>query len=109
MFETDWLGDIPDAENFLQLLYGPNRDGVNYARFGLPQYDELFEQSRKLEDGPERNLLYDRMARLIDVYAPWVVRVYPLSADLRQPWLANYRRHPVMFTNWRYLDLAQHQ
>ncbi len=109
MFETDWLGDIPDAENFLQLLYGPNRDGVNYARFGLPQYDELFERSRKLEDGPERNLLYDRMARLIDVYAPWVVRVHPLSADLRQPWLANYRRHPVMFTNWRYLDLAQHQ
>lgn len=107
MFETDWLGDIPDGENFLQLLYGPNRDGVNYSRFHLPQYDALFEAARKLGDGPERTRLYDQMARLIDGYAPWVVRVHPLSADLRQPWLENYKRHPVMFTGWRYLDLAQ--
>jgi ABC-type transport system substrate-binding protein len=107
MFETDWLGDIPDGENFLQLLYGPNRDGVNYSRFHLAQYDALFEAARKLDDGPERTRLYDQMARLIDGYAPWVVRVNPLSADLRQPWLENYKRHPVMFTGWRYLDLAQ--
>ncbi|HEX7641752.1 MAG TPA: ABC transporter substrate-binding protein [Burkholderiaceae bacterium] len=109
MFETDWLGDIPDGENFLQLLYGPNRTGVNYSRFSLAQYDALFEAARKLDDGPERTRMYDRMARLIDDYAPWVVRVHPLSADLRQPWLANYERHPVMFTNWRYLDLDAHR
>lgn len=109
MFETDWLGDIPDGENFLQLLYGPNRTGVNYSRFNLPQYDALFEAARKLDDGPERTRLYDEMARLIDDYAPWVVRVHPLSADLRQGWLENYRRHPVMFTNWRYLDLDAHR
>ena len=109
MFETDWLGDIPDGENFLQLLYGPNRNGVNYSRFNLPQYDKLFEQSRRLEDGPARTRLYGQMSRLIDDYAPWVVRVHPLSADLRQGWLENYKRHPVMFTNWRYLDLAPHR
>jgi len=109
MFETDWLGDIPDGENFLQLLYGPNRTGVNYSRFNLPQYDALFEAARKLDDGPERTRLYDEMARLIDDYAPWVVRAHPLSADLRQGWLENYQRHPVMFTNWRYLDLDAHR
>ncbi len=109
MFETDWLGDIPDGENFLQLLYGPNRDGVNYSRFALAQYDRLFEESRKLEDGPARTQLYRQMSRLIDDYAPWVVRVHPLSADLRQGWLENYKRHPVMLTNWRYLDLDLEQ
>lgn len=108
MFETDWLGDIPDGGNFLQLLYGPNRGGANYSRFALPEYDRLFEASQKLDDGPERTRLYCRMARTIDVYAPWVVRAHPLSADLRQGWLENYKRHPVMFTNWRYLDLAPH-
>jgi ABC-type transport system substrate-binding protein len=109
MFETDWLGDIPDGGNFLQLLYGPNRTGVNYSRFNLPQYDALFDAASKLDDGPERTRLYDQMSRLIDDYAPWVVRVHPLSADLRQPWLENYVRHPVMFTNWRYLDLDAHR
>jgi ABC-type transport system substrate-binding protein len=105
MFETDWLGDIPDGANFLQLLYGPNRDGVNYSRFDLPEYNRLFEASRRLDDGPERTALYRQMAQLIDAYAPWVVRIHPLSADLRYRRVKNYKRHPVNFTNWRYLDL----
>jgi hypothetical protein len=28
-----------------------------------------------------------------------------VSADIRQPWLKNYKRHPVEFTSWRYLDI----
>jgi ABC-type transport system substrate-binding protein len=111
MFETDWIADIPDGENFFQLLYGPNRNGVNYARFNLPEYNRLFEQSRPLADSPERTLLYRQMAQLIDGYAPWVLRIHPISADLRYPWVKNYKRHPMTFTNWRYLDIdksAQH-
>jgi hypothetical protein len=34
-----------------------------------------------------------------------VLLTHPISADLRQPWLQNYQRHPVEFTNWRYLDV----
>jgi ABC-type transport system substrate-binding protein len=105
MFETDWIADIPDAEDFFQLLYGPNRGGVNYARFNLPEYNRLFEQSRQLADSPQRMLLYRDMMRLIDGYAPWVIRIHPLSADLRYAWVKNYKRHPVTFTNWRYLDI----
>jgi len=105
MFETDWIADIPDGENFYQLLYGPNREGVNYARFNLPEYNRLFDAAHKLPDGPERTQLYLQMARLIDVYAPWVIRVHPLSADLRYDRVQNYKRHPVEFTNWRYLDI----
>jgi ABC-type transport system substrate-binding protein len=105
MFETDWIADIPDGENFLQLLYGPNRNGVNYARFNLPEYNRLFEEARALPDSPARTALYRQMAQLIDGYAPWVVRIHPISADLRYAWVKNYKRHPVAFTNWRYLDI----
>jgi len=105
MFETDWIADIPDGENFFQLLYGPNRNGVNYARFDLPEYDRLFEEAQRLADSPARTLLYRQMAQLIDGYAPWVVRIHPVSADLRYAWVKNYKRHPVTFTNWRYLDI----
>jgi ABC-type transport system substrate-binding protein len=105
MFETDWIADIPDGENFLQLLYGPNSNGANYARFSLPQYNQLFEQARRLADSPERTQLYTQMAQLIDGYAPWVPRIHPVSVDLRYAWVKNYKRHPVTFTNWRYLDI----
>lgn len=108
MFETDWIADIPDGENFLQLLYGPNRVGANYARFDLPEYNHLFEQAQQLSDSPERTQLYTQMAQLIDGYAPWLPRIHPVSVDLRYDWVKNYKRHPVTFTNWRYLDIDKH-
>ncbi|WP_420213842.1 ABC transporter substrate-binding protein [Janthinobacterium fluminis] len=109
MFETNWIADFPDGENFFQLLYGPNSGRANYARFKLPAYDRLYEQARLLPDSPRRRALYHDMAQLIHAYAPWVLLTHPVSADLRQPWLKNYKRHPVEFTAWRYLDVAPRQ
>ncbi len=105
MFETNWIADFPDGDNFYQLLYGPNSGRANYARFRLPAYDALYEQARALPDSPRRGALYHDMAQLIHGYTPWVLLTHPLSADLRQPWLKNYKRHPVEFTNWRYVDV----
>jgi len=34
-----WNADYPDAENFMELLYGPNVGQQNDARFSLPAYD----------------------------------------------------------------------
>jgi hypothetical protein len=45
------------------------------------------------------------MNQLIHAYNPWVPLTHVLSADIRQPWLKNYKRHPVDFTAWRYLDV----
>jgi ABC-type transport system substrate-binding protein len=105
MFESNWVADFPDGDNFYQLLYGPNAGRANYARFNLPAYNERYEKARVLQDGPERQKLYFEMNQLIHAYNPWVPLTHVLSADIRQPWLKNYKRHPVEFTQWRYLDL----
>jgi len=108
MFETNWVADFPDGDNFYQLLYGPNSGRANYARFNLPAYNQRYEQARVMADTPRRTALYDEMAQIIHAYTPWVLLTHPISADLQQPWLKNYRRHPVEFTNWRYLDVVAH-
>jgi len=105
MFETNWIADFPDGENFYQLLYGPNAGRANYARFRLPAYDARYERARDLKDGPARQALYVEMNQLIHAYNPWVPLTHVLSADIRQPWLKNYKRHPVELTQWRYLDV----
>ncbi|QNA87352.1 heme-binding protein [Massilia sp. Dwa41.01b] len=105
MFESNWIADFPDGDNFYQLLYGPNAGRANYARFNLPAYNERYEAARQLRDGPARQKLYGEMNQLIHAYNPWVPLTHVLSADLRHPWLKNYKRHPVEFTNWRYLDI----
>ncbi|MDO8178621.1 MAG: ABC transporter substrate-binding protein [Undibacterium sp.] len=107
MTEANWIADFPDGENFYQLLYGPNSGRANYARFNLPAFNTLYEQSRSLSDSPQRQRLYHDMAQLVHGYTPWVLRIHPLSADIWQPWLKNYKRHPVDFTSWRYVDLEK--
>lgn len=108
MFETNWVADFPDGDNFYQLLYGPNKAGPNYARFNLPAYNQRYEQTRTMGDTPARTRLYDEMAQIIHAYTPWVLLTHPIAADLQQPWLKHYTRHPVEFTNWRYLDVDAH-
>jgi ABC-type transport system substrate-binding protein len=105
MFESNWIADFPDGDNFYQLLYGPNAGRANYARFNLPEYNQRYEKARALSDSPQRQQLYFEMNQLIHAYNPWVPLSHVISADITQPWLKNYKRHPVEFTNWRYLDV----
>ena len=105
MFESNWIADFPDGDNFYQLLYGPNAGRANYSRFNLPEYNVRYERARLLGDGAQRNQLYFEMNQLIHAYNPWVPLTHVLSGDLRHPWLKNYKRHPVEFTTWRYLDV----
>ena len=100
-----WNADYPDAENFMQLLYGPNVGQENHARFSLPEFDKLFDAARRLPDSPERTALFDRMTGLVLAYAPWRLMEHRIEDHLVQPWVRNYKPHPVRWAIWRYLDV----
>ncbi len=100
-----WNADYPDAENFMQLLYGPNAGQENAARFRLPEFDRLFEEARRLPDSSERTRLFDRMTQLVVAYAPWRLISWGLEDHLVQPWVRNYKPHPIRSTVWQYLDI----
>lgn len=94
MFLLSWLGDYPDAENFLQCFYGPNSSpGPNRANYVNPAFDRLLEQVRVMPDTPERTELYRRMARMVIDDCPWLLLSEPLSYTLHQPRVANYKPH----------------
>jgi len=106
-----WIADYPDAQNFLQLLYGPNTNQSNESRFKLPEFDRLYEKSLGFPDGEERNKLYHEMNRLLLAYAPWRLGVHRIYNHLQYPWVKGYKKHPILYTNFKYLDLdvaAQH-
>ncbi|HTS20995.1 MAG TPA: ABC transporter substrate-binding protein [Casimicrobiaceae bacterium] len=100
-----WNADYPDAENFMQLLYGPSVGQENHARFRLPEFDRLFERARRLPDSPERTQLFDRMTELVLAYAPWRMMEHRIEDHLVQPWVRNYKPQPVRYALWRYVDV----
>ncbi len=66
MFGLAWGADYPDAENFLQLFYGPNEaPGSNNFNYKNPAYDALYDQSRTLQPGPERTAVYQKMREIL--------------------------------------------
>jgi ABC-type transport system substrate-binding protein len=100
-----WVADYPDAQNFLQLLYGPFSGDSNDARFQLPEYDRLYEQALTMPDSPERTALYREMSRLMLAYAPWRLGTYRSYAHLYRPWVLGYKKHPMYLTSLKYLDV----
>ena len=82
-----WNADYPDAENFMQLLYGPNVGQENHARFNLPEFDKLYDAAYRLPDSPERTRLFDRMTELVLAYAPWRLMEHRIEDHLTQPWV----------------------
>ena len=103
--EIAWIADYPDAQNFLQLLYGPNTNISNDARFRLPAYDRLYEAAQRLPDGPARDHLYNEMRRLLVAYAPWRFGVHRTYSHFINPWVLGYKRHPIYYTAFKYMDI----
>ena len=105
MWGLGWSATVPDADAFFVMLYGPNGGQANHARFNLPEFDRLYEQAKRLPDGPERNVLYREMNRLFLVYMPWRLGVHRYYNDLVHPWVKDYVRHPVLRGFWKYVDI----
>jgi ABC-type transport system substrate-binding protein len=91
-----WLADYPDPENFVFLMYGPNRrPGPNHAAYQNPEYDRLFQQMRSMDDGPERLAVIKRMREISVEDAPWIYGWHDVDMVLGNPWLKNVLPHPV--------------
>ena len=65
-FSLAWSLDYPDAENTLQLFYGPNKSpGSNSFNYENPEFDKLFEQAKVLQPSAERTALYQQLNQMV--------------------------------------------
>ena len=107
MRTSPWIADYPDGDNFMQLFYGKNVGQSNNGCMKMAEFDRLYEQSQKLPDGPERELLYHKMVRLIEVYAPTIIGYARYRNMLAQAYVIGYKKHPIMHSEWIYIDIEK--
>jgi ABC-type transport system substrate-binding protein len=66
LITSSWTMDYPDAENTMQLFFGPNASpGSNSSNYNNGRYDELYRASAVLPPSPERNRMYQEMNRMV--------------------------------------------
>jgi oligopeptide transport system substrate-binding protein len=92
LYGMAWGADYPDAENFLQLLYGPNAaPGPNGSNFNNAEYNRLYVQVRDMLDSPERRALIAKMRDIFTEEMPLIPERHRISYTLSQGWLKNYK------------------
>jgi len=101
-----WAADYPDAENFYQLLYGPNGPpGPNHGAYINKKYDELYLKSKYMANGPDRYAVFREMADILKEEVPFLLTVSPISFGLYQNWLGNMKRHMMIDAPYQYLNV----
>jgi ABC-type oligopeptide transport system substrate-binding subunit len=107
IFKYSWIGDYPDAENFLQLFYSKNAGGCNRASYSDPIYDKMFEEVAIMPDSKERTQKYKAMVQYLAKNCPWIFESYPVSYSLEHYWLKNNIPHDFAFNRWKYIYVDQ--
>ncbi len=108
MFYFGWNADYPDPENFLFLLSAAqakvSKGGENAANYSNPEYEQLFEQMKNMENSPARQAIIDRMLEILRHDSPWLWGYHPKNYVLQHSWLSNVKAN-VMANNklkyWR--------
>ena len=102
-----WQLDYPDAENVLQLFYGPyETPGSNNANYKNPEYDALYEKTSVMQPSAERTKLYRKMNQMI---VDDCVQIMGLSRTRAYMWhkdVIGYPDRHILGGQWiRYVDV----
>jgi len=106
LYAMGWHADYPDAENFLQLYYGPNIEkGTNNSNYRNPEFDALYDQVTVMPDEHDRNEVYARMVHMLNEDCPVLLLVEPMYYVLTYDWVKGYKRHPFAYGMTKHLRI----
>lgn len=94
LFSVTWIGDYPDAQNFLQLFASENSSpGPNRSNYHSKEFDRLYREMIALPESPERETLCRAATAVVMEDCPWILTAYPMAFSVRHERLRNHRRH----------------
>ena len=105
MWSLGGIAAVRDGEQFLSGLYSKYIDYSNFSRFRMKSYDELFERSQALPDGPERNKVYRMLSDHYVTYAPILFNTYRIQNALIYPWVQGWKLNSLNQYPFLYLDI----
>lgn len=105
LFFLSWVGDYPDAENFLQLFYSKRIGSANRVGYSNQAFDDMFEAIIHMQQSEERTQLYRKMAEYIVNECVWIYDGIPMNYQLTHSFLENYYPHNFNFGTLKYLSV----
>jgi ABC-type oligopeptide transport system substrate-binding subunit len=95
MFSAGWIGDYPDSQNFLDILFH-SASSQNHTGYANPQVDALLEQAR-VAAGQTRTDLYQEAERIIVADAAWIPLTHGVTYNLVKPHVKGFSPSPGLY------------
>ena len=97
LYRMAWVGDYPDAQNFLQLFYGPNRSpGSNHSNYENPEFDAAYESTD-----------YLKCQEIVMEDCPWIFTNCGRAYTLVGPRVGNYVPSDFPYGNEQFYRAAR--
>ena len=105
MFLLGWVGDYPDAENFIQLFISKNvSPGANHSNYTNPEVDRLYDEAMAAKTESERLAAWQRVQEIVREDCPWIFLHYPKSYSITSPSVTGYTPTDFPYGMERYLS-----
>ena len=101
-FRASWIGDYPDAENYLSVFYSENPAPPNYTRYRNPAFDILYRNSLIENNDSIRFQLYRKMDQMVIQDAPVVPLWYDQVIHLVNPAVSGFEANGLNLLELRH-------
>ena len=91
LFMLGWIGDYPDAENFLQLFHSKNvSPGANHGNYRNAAFDKLYDEAMASTDPVVRSEKWRAAQEIVREDCPWIFLHFPKAYSLSWDHVGNY-------------------
>lgn len=106
LYRIGWVGDYPDAENFLQLFHSANvSPGPNHSNYANPQFDCAYSAAMACPDAASRNVHWRKCQEIVREDCPWIFTHYPKSYSLVRERVSNYIPSAFPYGNEQFYEV----
>ncbi|MCK4722243.1 MAG: ABC transporter substrate-binding protein, partial [Dehalococcoidia bacterium] len=95
VFETGWLADYPDPQNFLDVLFH-SQSAENHTTYSNPDVDRLLEAARTESNFDTRLAIYQEVETIIVNEAPCLPLSFSQDYLLVKPYVEGFFAAPMV-------------
>ena len=91
LYRMGWVGDYPDAQNFLQLFLSRNASpGPNHSKYANADFDREYDAALDASTAEERNARWARCQEIVREDCPWIFTHYNNAFFLSRQTVGNF-------------------
>lgn len=108
LFMMAWVGDYPDAENFLQLFHSSNKSpGPNHSDYANAQYDAEYDAAMAAATEDERLAHWRRCQEIVMEDCPWIFTHITRNYSLAGPRVRNFIAGDFLYGHEKHLRTSK--